>query len=445
MSNKNPSNRDHWKELVKSLDLDIDLDEEPLDEGGDSEAPAPSNEEKIPGQVTPPEVPVVPEPPEIPAESVPMSKVDPLFDLGWNSPDEDVMKESPEPDLPVEKPAPKPPKGAPSKKSKNSGFGFGLFSDEPEEPVASDEEPMAPEQEPVLQEEKPAVPEVEPVLELSFPEESQADDKGTEEAGDWMALAAQLGIPIRSETETKQEEASAEEPPIESKSFREVDEEYDPLAAWESPAPAARKSWEKKPKKEPAWKKAASEESREIPEANTSEQDEPIMIGKPKEESDKPKKERRRGRRRGRHRDQDDEVEAVEIIEEEDVLILPDDLDQEPWGLEEESAEEPKSKKRRRRSRRSRKPATVEPEEVEAVEESFDVEIFDEDEDDDEVETSKKIPKSHRGIPSWEEAIGMVVDKNLGTRNGQTGESRGSRPRGGRGRSGRRGGGRSRG
>jgi hypothetical protein len=58
--------------------------------------------------------------------------------------------------------------------------------------------------------------------------------------------------------------------------------------------------------------------------------------------------------------------------------------------------------------------------------------IFD-DEDDD--EDGDKTSKTHRAIPSWQDAISMVVDKNLSSRSGRPDSSRGSRPRGGRGRS----------
>ena len=68
-----------------------------------------------------------------------------------------------------------------------------------------------------------------------------------------------------------------------------------------------------------------------------------------------------------------------------------------------------------------------------------DIEDVEADVFDDEDELDDATPRAHRGIPSWEEAIGLVVDKNLGTRSNRSEESRSSRPRGGRSRSGRRG------
>lgn len=64
--------------------------------------------------------------------------------------------------------------------------------------------------------------------------------------------------------------------------------------------------------------------------------------------------------------------------------------------------------------------------------------LEDEDEDDEEDGATRKAPGfAHRGIPSWEEAVGVVIGINLESR-AKRGPSEGSsRPRGGRGRRGR--------
>ncbi len=48
----------------------------------------------------------------------------------------------------------------------------------------------------------------------------------------------------------------------------------------------------------------------------------------------------------------------------------------------------------------------------------------------------KTAGSSHRGIPSWEEAVGIVIEANLGTRSKKTSGDSSSRGRGGRGRGG---------
>jgi hypothetical protein len=44
--------------------------------------------------------------------------------------------------------------------------------------------------------------------------------------------------------------------------------------------------------------------------------------------------------------------------------------------------------------------------------------------------SSRAVPPSHRNIPSWEEAMGVIVEANLGSRSERK-RSSGSSPRGG--------------
>lgn len=468
MSNENHPNKDHWKDLVESLDLDVEFDDNSLDTGDEPEVSELLQEEtgqaeKASCDVAPSEELPIAETTEIPDGSAPSSKVDPLFDLGWNTPQEPkelaekVVKEIPEAKLseePINEPAKRKLPKKSKKKPANRGFGFGLLSDEPEEePAMLEEEPIKFEEEPAMSDQIEETPAFEEHVEESPQEPLEVSlDGGVQDdlegASDWMALAAQLGVPIRSEGELEAKESSsnesvdAEEEPAESEQ-PEVEEEYDPLAAWGSPAepakPAERKSTREK---RPPRRKAASVDSHEAADTEASEQDEPTMIGKSKEESDEPKKERGRsrgrGRGRGRGRERDVEAESVEVIEEEEVVSTSASLDVELFGDEEEesSEERPSKERRRRRPRRSRKPVATESEDREPTEEEsaeLDSDVYEDEED----ETTSI---SHHDIPSWEEAIGLIVDKNLSARSSRSDESRGSRSRGGRGRSGRRGG-----
>lgn len=456
MPNEKKPNQDHWNELVQSLDLDVDFDEETPAEKEKSEDSGPIQGEK------PTSDPVA-------KKSISSSKVDPLFDLGWNTPEggkeepgkKEEKTEAIAAQTPEEPVAKKPKK--PRKKKESRGFGFGLLADEPKEtPVEPEAAAVEPEPELAFADEGSILPQPieekslseEPALEMSFNDNTQAEDD-SEGASDWMALAAQLGVPIRSTEELKSEENSSEKS-VDEDHFvdEETGEEYDPLASWGSPAPTGfRRSKDKKSQND-----EPSVDFQETIDADVADQEDgSVIIGKSSEDSEeKPKKERRRGRRRGRRRNKEQEVESVETVEEEETLTSSTRSDAE--SSEDEESEERSSKGRpRRRSRRSRKPATeskdrepkeCEPKECEPskdededndVDEELDLDVFGEEEEHDDEKSERQL-KSHRGIPSWQDAIGMVIDRNLGTRNERSDEQRSSRPRGGRGRS-RRGGG----
>ena len=352
MSNENTPQKDHWKDLVESLDLDVEFDDEPRKEEVAPEVSEPSAEEKPQEEAAPGATPPL-------EEVAPTSKVDPLFDLGWNTPTEPkevVVEEKKSEPKPLEKPVAEKPKEMPPKKTRRKpesrGFGFGLL---PEEELAV-EEPEKPMPEPESQPIEPEEPfvevesEEETTLEVRLDRDAFGLDLGQEEsegASDWIALAAQLGVPIRSESELKEKETSTEEP-IVAEEEPEVEEEYDPLAAWGTPA-APRFSKPKEKEQKPSRKPFGA---REVQEEESAESEESIMIGKPKDEFDKQKKERRRGRHRGRRQERDME-ESVEIIDEEEVVSASIEISLS--GEEEELSEERPQKERRRRRRPRKK------------------------------------------------------------------------------------------
>ena len=146
---------------------------------------------------------------------------------------------------------------------------------------------------------------------------------------------------------SRKKETSTEEP-IVAEEEPEVEEEYDPLAAWGTPA-APRFSKPKEREQKPSRKPFGA---REVQEEEAAESEESIMIGKPKDEFDKQKKERRRGRHRGRRQERDME-ESVEIIDEEEVVSASIEISLS--GEEEELSEERPQKERRRRRRPRKK------------------------------------------------------------------------------------------
>ncbi len=172
----------------------------------------------------------------------------------------------------------------------------------------------------------------------------------------------------------------------------------------------------------------------------------------PEEEPERGLRRRRKRRRKTRRpgdrslvsdeREEDDErpdfleAEAVEIIEEEveELTVEPEE--------EETAGEAQKRSKRRRRRRSSRKKETRETDSLdraespvtgEAEEDDFEADEIEDDVDEDVVgvrEGRRREKRLHRGIPSWKEAIDVIISANM--------ESRSKRPdRGGRGRGGR--------
>lgn len=471
MSKQNDPNRDHWKDLVASLNVDVKIDDSPSKEEVEPVAPCSVSPKTTPCDSATSKKPAVSPKLETTTEPASLSKVDPLFDLGWNTPvkEEKVAVEKAPEVKRSEKPSPTSPKAEhpkkPRREPEHRGFGFGLLPEQPEkEPVVSEEKPFLPKEKPVEK----------PVSEVKRREEVSREDKvsledlqggkkvqdDTEGASDWMALAAQLGVPIRSEAELASKKTSPAKPvtPEEKPETQEQEpfafaEEYDPLAAWESPAPPRR--GRKSREKETTQGQEALSESIEFIKAESSEQKESIIIGKPKEEAHAPRgrNDRGRGRRRDRNQDRGKEAESEKPEDEELLVEEAISFEEEEFEEEDEASEgrASRERRRRRRPRRNRKASPVESESESELEEhepvekdqhdDFDDDLEDEDEDDD--DALERSRKSHRGIPSWEETIGMVVDRNLGTRSSRPDESRGSRSRGGRGRSGRRGGGRS--
>lgn len=129
---------------------------------------------------------------------------------------------------------------------------------------------------------------------------------------------------------------------------------------------------------------------------------------------------RRRGRRRGRGRGKSTSSEAAE--ESDDATEEPSDDDEQLSEAVESDGEQERSG-RKRRSRRRRKPVDSD---------VADVETDDLDDEAEEGDSSPRRAPSHKNIPSWLDAIGVVVDSNIAARSERKRSSR-SNGRGGRG------------
>lgn len=260
-------------------------------------------------------------------------------------------------------------------------------------------------------------------------------------------MASQLGVEVP-------EEALAPEPP-----------EPQPLAVVESPEPV----------RVVAETRAKVSHATETPEAVVEVEAEIIEVDEwdataevteaPQESPDK-KRGRRRKRRRKTRRSEEPRresdlgageeatevepfVELVEPFEEEGVEELdPEEISEEdqPETIAEESPQKRSKRRRRRRSGRKKTArddgesgaaASDQTAPPESVDEDLDSEDFDEDSEGDEDVVGREgrgrdKRALHRGIPSWKDAVDVVISANLEARAKRPDRGSGPRGRGGR-------------
>jgi ribonuclease E len=147
------------------------------------------------------------------------------------------------------------------------------------------------------------------------------------------------------------------------------------------------------------------------------------------EERERP---RRRRRRRGRRRRRDEVDETVMDEEDDDVEATgePDDdvMVDSPMDADEEAQEDGEQERQpRRRRRRRRRPASPKDAEETSSDETADLEaVGDADQDDSETRAARTEARGkHRKIPSWNEAVDVIVTTNLANRQRSSGGSRG--------------------
>lgn len=281
---------------------------------------------------------------------------------------------------------------------------------------------------------------------------------------DWDRLAEELGVPVSPRPSkptppaAKQVETVKTSLPCDVKP-REVDqvEESDQVES-ESDSSAAAKEWEEEMVEltDPLFLDSAvsnpkSEDDGETSAENVEQSEE---SSEPKVKSGRRRRRRRRGRRLPESEPTETEVQEAELEAASDTVEL---IDNEPEATSSEvlegetssAAEGSESTERRRRRRRRRprrkseatpsdssptvdddeeSPRLTENAESEGGEEEWGAadEDRDETEDSDEDEQSSKL--SHRGIPTWEEAIQLVITNNVESRSKNP--NSGSAPRG---------------
>lgn len=313
----------------------------------------------------------------------------------------------------------------------------------PTEPAEEPAEPETTPQAEVLEELAPAAaPEdqAEDIL-ASLPQStySPARPEKQKTPQDWAKLAGELGIEIPPESLASSEETvvstvveAAETPPI-------VVTTLEPAVDWES---------------------GGDEEARSAAE------DELTPVGDDERRGRRRRKRRRRGARPSEEGEalpeiegplagesQELEPEATEARDDfDDVLALPDEAAEaagaEPTAEDEESPD--RAKRRRRRKKKSARPR-VEAGEAELAEsrqrvESIEERAFDADDDqfaapeldesDDEHEPGPHEERAvHRAIPTWQEAVNLVIAVNLESRARSPDRRSSHRPRGRGGRS----------
>lgn len=286
----------------------------------------------------------------------------------------------------------------------------------------------------------------------------------------WGSLASELGVAYEPSVVEPAGPAPAAAPPPAQRRERPARPPQPPAAR--SPDESC---WSREPVETPAPKDLVSEREEMEPEEDLAalEGAEPSPAGRADRDEDTERGERRqrggrrrgRGRGRGREESERDERrqqqrgrssrheqraeqppepleledadldERAQLFEEVEQVELDSDL--EPLADEPQADQE--SPRRTRRTRRRPRPGRPESEPAEADE----AEEAEADEADDEEDRP-----SRRQIPSWKEAVDLVIAVNMaarerGGRNGGAGRSRGGRPNGG-GRSGRGRGGRDR-
>ncbi|MCA8987013.1 MAG: hypothetical protein KDA78_05200 [Planctomycetaceae bacterium] len=357
-------------------------------------------------------------------------------DLSFDEPDDEQSEAiaapavTPAPPAPVAKSKPAPVLSQEDDDDEDP-FGFGIVGDENK---ASRSKPLA---------KQKSAPQTETVAEEATP---ARQPKKSSSRGEKKSRS-----PERSERE---EEKPARA--VESKDSKESDDFWDALDEWD---------WDSKEKSKPSSRKSRSRRDEDEDEEETTEVEITAVEAEDAgDDEERPTRRRRRRRRRGkgtreesgRSKSEDSEdVEEVSLEEPKDEVdaSLIDEL----WGSEEdeavkpvvsapvtvkavqeESEEEEQERKpsRRRRRRRSDDSAPAKAEKPEPVP-ARQSDEEEEDDDDPEILTVSTRPPDpqYRNIPTWSEAIGMIV-KNKAPRSAsstsKSGERRGSgrrRPR----------------
>lgn len=325
-------------------------------------------------------------------------------------------------------------------------------AEEPDQETPGPETPSMAEESGGERDETSAESGLEPAEEASAPHRSTLPPRPT---SNWSGLAAELGIEVEPPPPELDRETGAEglEPEAAEAEATEV-----PSAA-EKETPGA---WQTEnvspPDSDVAPDLELSDDAGEETAVTLPEEE----AGAPEEESDQgqPEFSRRRSRRKRRRRTaiEREEVETIEddgtdpasfeqaqVIEVETEWTEADEeeaVGEEAEDLDEGSAEEHEKKRRRRRRRRRprRRDDQLDADKDNAVEEKVngtDAESSDADDetlseayDDDDNKPAKK--GKHRKIPTWEEAVSVIVENNLEARarnTGSKGKSRGSRRR----------------
>lgn len=267
----------------------------------------------------------------------------------------------------------------------------------------------------------------------------------------WMELAEQLGVaPSESQepapTDAATEPLAAEEPPI-----------------WPSASPEPQDWLMQEPLIDTFEGSPAAETARGETHASGDRQG--------RDESERPSHRRKKRRRRGREsRTADAPSERVSPTESPDAGTVEEAAETPEEGASSSSTPDAPSRetpgrrtsRRRRRGRGDRRRSAAEsavsgesseavPDDVLAQGPAIADEDVDREEDErstldeDDERSSTDGGFAHRGIPSWEEAVGVVIAANLESRSKRGAGDASSRPRGGRGRGGRDRGGRDRG
>lgn len=245
----------------------------------------------------------------------------------------------------------------------------------------------------------------------------------------WSALAEQFGLAEpqqRAEKRTEAPSAMASEAPA---------------ARAVTPEPPAPLAVSPTPTDEPKPAESSAAEPSETP------------------SSDEPTTAKRRKRRRRPRKSRTSlavTAEPEDRLPEPEQVDLFDDIDESPPAeseaieeaqAEAESSEAPPRPKRRRRRRSSRKKKTapegetksdaaVDSRASEQGSQTEDALAEDEEDEDSDAEQSSDDSPSHRAIPSWQDAVGMIVSANIEARSrrpaGSSSRSRGGRDRGSR-------------
>jgi len=308
--------------------------------------------------------------------------------------------------------------------------------------------------------EESAAPQPSPAPPPSVQKPVHHERKAPPATANWDMLASELGIapaapvaPVASVTPAEPAAAAPSPEPVaaepELKPFLPWTPKPDPLADLFGPLPERERTEtpSEAPEESPNYfdERFDFEEPYDLLESSEAEKSTEEAVGEDSESTEEKRpRRRRRRRRRGRGGEQrrpsepvSDEDSGQVASEEEAVAAGEESLGEEeqPVGEESETGRTSDRRSRRRRPRRGRNrrdtesesPAGAEP--VSSVEEEFEhTESFDDAETaeagaEGDVEGEQPARMGFRGIPTWEDAVGLLIDKNI--------EARSKRPAGG--------------